>query len=589
MRHIGIYHILAGMVPMVLAGCGTTSTGRQISVVPAAAVVTPDSANRVNVEAEIQVPGRAFTRRSRLVILPQVMRKDTVLAEGTPIVLDAPVYIKKMVRRMKLEGYRDSLQALSQKVDNREARTLAYQEWLPLNTSHATGLKVVGVVTTDGCGECSSVDTLLLASVSDPVSLVDVKKQLKLDWIEPEFVIRPKVVEGKGEAHLQFAMNKYDINMRLGQNEAEMNSMLESLKKILNDSLATLNRVEIYGMASADGSYAFNTVLARNRAGSAKSWLLSHLGEKVHVPFSIGSRPEGWMPVLDAMVADGHPDSLLVKEIVMRYKDQENDDLAERYIRRLKCWNDIRTRYLQSDRKVEYVYTYTLKSFTTDQELLDMYGKRPDAFNEEELLRVSTLKKTIEEKKSVYETILNYFPQSQVAANNLAVLLLREGKTDEAEEVLNKVKEYTPEMLNTKAAIYVYREEYEKAVELLRTQVELPQARYNLALICARERKLDEAYELMAGYKDVNAAIVALSVNRNEEADEIMKMCEDRSPLAAYVRALVAARLHEAGEVKTQLAVACEDEQLKRRAAVEPDFEPYRSNGMPEEKAERKK
>ena len=87
--------------------------------------------------------------------------------------------------------------------------------------------------------------------------------------------------------------------------------------------------------------------------------------------------------------------------------------------------------------QVEYVYTYTLKSFTTDAELLDMYGKRPDAFNEEELLRVSTLKKTPEEKKEVYRTILHYFPQSQVAANNLAVLLLREDKADEAEAVLN--------------------------------------------------------------------------------------------------------------------------------------------------------
>lgn len=583
MKHIGIYHILAGIVPLALAGCGTTGTGKQITVSPAEAVVTPDSANRVNVEAEIQVPGRAFTRRSRLVILPQVLKKDTVLAEGTPIVLDAPVYTKKKERRIKLEGYRDSLAILSQEVNNREARTLSYRESLPLNEASVTGARVVGVVTTDGCGECSAVDTLLLASVSDPVSLVDVKKQLKLDWIEPEFVIRPKIVEGRGEARLQFAMNKYDINMQLGHNESEMNGMLDALKKILNDSLATLNRVEIYGMASADGSYAFNTTLARNRANSAKSWLLSHLGEKIRVPFAVGSRPEGWMPVLNAMTADGHPDSLQVKEIIERYKDQENDDLAERYIRRLRCWGDIRSRYLQSDRKVEYVYTYTLRSFTTDRELLDMYGKRPDAFNEEELLRVSTLKQTAAEKKQVYETILHYFPQSKVAANNLAVLLLREGKTDEAEAVLDGVKEYSPEMLNTKAAIYVYRDEYEKAVELLRTQVSLPQARYNLALIRARERKLDEAYKLMEGYKDVNAAVVALSVNRNEEADGIMKACDDRTPLAAYVRALIAARLDNADEVKAQLAVACTDESLKRRMEEEPEFAPYLRKGEPDE------
>ena len=578
MKHIGIYLIGAAISLLALAGCGTTGTGKQIYVSPSAAVVTPDSMNQVNVDAEILVPGKAFTKRSRLIILPQVLKKDTLLAEGTPIVLDAPVFSKKNERRILLDGYRDSLAGVSQKVDNRETHTLAYKESLQLNVASANGARVVGVVTTDGCGECSAVDTLLLASVSDPVSLVDVK-QLKLDWIEPEFVIRPKIVEGRGEAHLQFAMNKYDINMKLGRNETEMNGMLGALEKILADSLATLNKVEIYGMASADGSFAFNTTLARNRASSAKTWLLSRLGEDIKVPFSIGSRPEGWMPVLNAMTVDGHPDSLKVKEIIERYKDQENDDTAERYIRRLSCWSDIRARYLQSDRKVEYVYTYTLKSFTTDAELLTMYDKRPDAFNEEELLRVSTLKQSPAEKKQVYETILHYFPQSQVAANNLAVLLLREGKTEEADAVLDRLKEYSPEMLNTKAAIYIYREEYEKAVELLSTQIDLPQARYNLALIRARERKLDEAYSLMEGYRDVNAAVIALSVNRNDEADEIMKACEERTPLAAYVRALVAARLHDADEVKAQLAIACTDHTLKERAKEEPDFDTYRRDG----------
>lgn len=56
-----------------------------------------------------------------------------------------------------------------------------------------------------------------------------------------------------------------------------------------------------------------------------------------------------------------------------------------------------------------------------------------------------------------------------------------------------------------------------------------------------------------------------------------MKACEERTPLAAYVRALVAARLHDADEVKIQLAVACTDKALKERAAEEPDFDAYRS------------
>lgn len=58
-----------------------------------------------------------------------------------------------------------------------------------------------------------------------------------------------------------------------------------------------------------------------------------------------------------------------------------------------------------------------------------------------------------------------------------------------------------------------------------------------------------------------------------------MKACEERTPLAAYVRALVAARLHDAEEVKAQLAIACTDHTLKERAKEEPDFDTYRRDG----------
>ena len=69
-----------------------------------------------------------------------------------------------------------------------------------------------------------------------------------------------------------------------------------------------------------------------------------------------------------------------------------------------------------------------------------MYRKRPDAFNDEELLRVATLAATDEERKRVYRMIVKRFPQSVIAVNNLAVLCLREGKEEEAVEVLKSYK-----------------------------------------------------------------------------------------------------------------------------------------------------
>lgn len=569
------YYLLLGLIPMTIAGCAVSDKARKVTVAPVK-TLTPDSVSAVDVNVTINVPAHAFTRRSRMIVVPQLIDNDTMVAECRAIVLDAPIYSKKTERRTKLEGYVDTLAAHSDKVDNRKEILVPYKERVSV-PADIQGGRIVAVLSTDGCGECEVTDTVDMAYIANLPTLIKPKETMQLNWIEPEFVIRPKVVEGRGEALLQFDINKYNINLELGNNKAEMNAMLDVLGKIVTDSLATLNSVSIYGMASADGSYYYNNILAKNRANSAKNWLVENLGlsSKEASSFSVGSRPEGWKPVLEAMKADGHKDTLSVKEIIEKY-DAENDDIAEKYIRRLSCWDDIRKKYLQKDRKVEYEYTYTFRSFTTDKEMLEMYDKRPDAFNEEELLRVSTLKQTHEEKMEVYRTILHYFPQSQVAANNLAVLLLKEGKADEAEDVINSLEEYGPEVINTRAAVYVYKNDYEKAIELLENEVELPEARYNLGILKASVRKLDDAYSLLKDYKDTNAAVVALSVNANEEAYEIMSVNRDETPRAQYVRALIYARRDEPDSMMSSLEDAATEEIYRSRARTEADFVPYR-------------
>lgn len=569
--------LLIGALPVLLLACGTYTSNRKVEVLPVE-TLTPDSASVVNVNVTFKVPARAFSGRSRLVVVPQLIQNDVMLSECSALVLDAPIYSKKMERKVCLDNYQDTLALQARKVNNKKELSIPYTEsvTVPLDID---GGRIVAVLSSDGCGECGIVDTVNVAYIANIHTLIEPKKSLQVNWIEPEFVIRPKVLKGRGEALLQFVINRYDINLSLGDNESEMNEMLNTLQKITSDSLAVLNSVSIYGMASADGSFAFNTKLSENRAKSAKNWLVEqlNLSNEVYSRFNVGSRPEGWLPVLEAMRADGHKDTVKVEEILSKY-NAENDDVAERYIRKLSCWSDIRSKYLQKDRKVEYEYTYTIRSFTTDEELLDMYGKRPDAFNEEELLRVSTLKKTTEEKKEVYRTILHYFPQSHVAANNLAVLLLREDKADEAEVVLNSLSDYTSETINTKAAVYVYQNDYEKAIELLESTEGLPEAKYNLGLLKASMRQLSEAYSLMKDYTDTNAAIVALSVNRNEEAMNMMNSNSDVTPKAEYVRGLIFARYDKADKMLIHLRNAVVEESLKKRAQTEADFIPYKEN-----------
>ena len=424
--------LLVASAGFIVGGASKNLQTKNITVTPQNCKIIPNDGYNADLDVVFHVPSDYLKKRSRLVIVPQLMVADSIRSEFDPIVVDAPIYKKKMERRQVLENYTDTLAHGLRSVEDTSASfDLPYSVdvVLPEGVDNAS---VVAYVSTDGCGECTGFDTVEVASISRP--------SLFIKWIEPKFEVRPKVVNGKGEARLAFEINKYDINLELGNNQEELKAMLKTLTPVLKDSLDTVNLFTISGMASADGSLHFNTRLAENRANAAKQWVANQLSLKAELVRVIktDSKPEGWAPVLASMIKDGNPDSVKVKDILVKFADK-NDDVQERHIRQLACWNQIRDKYLSKDRKVEYVYSYTIKSFTSDKELLEMYGKRPDAFNEPELLKVSSLMETVEQKIDVYRTILKYFPESETAKNNLAVLYLRSGNVDAARVLVRQL------------------------------------------------------------------------------------------------------------------------------------------------------
>lgn len=560
---------------------------RKITTLPETAMVlTPDSANSVSLDMVFRIPEGALNKRSRIIIVPQLMKGDSAVMELTAMAADAPIYSKKRYRKQKLDGYTDPYQDVAVPIDEyKKEISLTYKEKVMLPEGMEGG-RIIAVITTDGCGKCTSIDTLNIAAITNPASLIE--HIYLTDHLQKPFIVRPKVINGKGEAKLQFLINRYDIKLDLGNNKAEMDSMLMKLKPIVTDPLSTLESFEIYGMASADGSLAFNTTLSANRANSAKNWLASQLNLKRDVlrKFRIGSKPEGWGPVLQAMKNDGHPDTIKVMEILDKYADS-NDDVQERYIRRLSCWNDIKDKYLQKDRKVEYSYTYSVKSFTSDKELIEMYSSRPDAFNEDELLRVATILNTDTEKKDAYYTVLKYFPQSEIAVCNLSGILIKENNPQEAIRVIENSSLRTTEIANMAAIAYSMIGDNLKAISVLEgisNDRHTPKSRYNLGLMYAKQKNMAKAYSWLKDFTDVNSAVAALSIDATEEARNIMESCTDTTPRAEYVRAIIYAKTGQKDLLLKHLQNACSaSPEFRKRTEGEIYFDSYRS--LPEFKA----
>ena len=194
-----IYGCLTGVATLsaLLVSCNTSEAG--IKVAPEVQKVVPDSCGKIALDLDLEVPSGYVSPRSRLIVVPQLCDSSRILMDLDPLVLDAPIFTKKMQRKQKLDGYLDPYAGYARNIENpRRVQKLNYVAQFDLPEGEHNGNRILGVVTTDGCGECSAMDTVLMAVIVDPVELIK-KEALQLEWIEPEFVIRPKIRKGRGE------------------------------------------------------------------------------------------------------------------------------------------------------------------------------------------------------------------------------------------------------------------------------------------------------------------------------------------------------------------------------------------------------
>ena len=265
-----------------------------------------DPSSKGTVKMKFQVPVDYLSKRGRLLITPRLVAPDGKVADMyEPVAVDAPVYAKKIYRKKVLEGYVDSLPGQVVRADRwSELMEIPYETRVAVPEGWDDAY-IDALVSVEGCASCGIIDTLFVAKLrqSEPVDT------FSLQWIRPTLAKRPKVMEGKGIAVLQFTINRSDIDGSLGDNRAELEKMAKTLRPILEDSLASVHSIHIIGMASADGPFGFNTNLAYQRAVAAGRWLQDRMAIAPEMKERILAdvRPEGWEPVLEAMRQAGDP------------------------------------------------------------------------------------------------------------------------------------------------------------------------------------------------------------------------------------------------------------------------------------------
>lgn len=175
-----------------------------------------------------------------------------------------------------------------------------------------------------------------------------------------------KEVEKKEEgfARFRYAVNGYILDPALYNNRQEINDMIGLIQKIVDDTLATVNRIVITGICSPDGAWVFNENLAKKRAENVKNYLVQN--EKIENSLlEVKYIAEDWEGLQKLIEESDLSDKQAALNIINQISEPDQREAA---LRRLPQFNYIKQQFYPQLRKVSYEIYYTVKETVIEAE-----------------------------------------------------------------------------------------------------------------------------------------------------------------------------------------------------------------------------
>ncbi|GHV44055.1 hypothetical protein FACS1894180_4860 [Bacteroidia bacterium] len=389
-----------------------------------------------------------------------------------------------------------------------------------------------------------------------------------------------QIIQQTQEADILFLIAQ--ANLRKGETQkATVVNLLNKIKEVQNQDNQQINRIDISGYASPDGSFDFNQKLAEKRETAAVEYLNSEL-KKLKAFADIDSKftPEDWDGFQKLMEKSDIQDKELILRVLSMYQDPEQ---REREIRNIaSAYKTIEQDILPQLRRsrVNLIVDETGKS---DSEIQQTAAQNPSALGVEELLYAASLAEGPNVKETIYKSVTEYFPNDPRGWNNLGAAQYALGNTDAAKKAFAKAT-----ALNAGS----------------------PDLNYNLGLLALSQGKTADAeqflgkaagttgnlnkalgtmYLLQGNYskattnfaQDVsnNAALIQILNKDYSTARNTLKSIAKPDATTSYLAAIVAARTNDRDGVYNCLRESLQrNRQVAKKALTDVEFAKYFSD-----------
>ena len=349
---------------------------------------------------------------------------------------------------------------------------------------------------------------------------------------------------------------------------ASVKDFLAELDEINSNDRATITGTSIVAYASPEGAIDLNNQLSERRSQSAgKAWNQLTKGSGIVEPtvISLGEDWEGFQKLVSES-------SIEDKELIIRVLSMYSDPaVRENEIRNMsEVFTALKKEVLPELRRARLIADVEYKNFTPE-ELQAMYKDDPSTLDEEALLRLASVSENEADKEDVLKKAVKLY-ESDRAQYNLAVLYMKQGKNDKAEQALAAVKDGGDDVVNAMGVLALRKGDLETAEDCF-SKSKAAEAKANMGLVYVLTGRYDEAASALADAPGcpVNKTLAYILAGDLDKAESVLKCGSDK---ANYLRAIIAARKGDADAVAENLH-KLQDADLKARAEKDVEFAGY--------------
>ncbi len=523
--------------------------------------VTPEvleaKGGQVDVKIDATIPAKYFNKKVTLVATPVLKFQNG----------GEKAYEPKTFQGEKVQGNNEVVPYTTEK-------TVSYSGSVPFEEAMRVSGLYVKFVGSKGAKSVDYESRKIADGVIATATLVDNTPAAAIGADKFE-----RITKEEQEAAIYYLINSAQIRTK------EIKSGdIKALEKFIKDAKVAedmeLKNIQIQSYASPDGPMSLNEKLANNRENAADKFVKNNM-KKNKVDeyknldfFKKYVVAEDWEGFKKAMEESNIRDKELILRVLAMHSDPE---VREREIKNISsAFSTIADQILPKLRRSKFVVNAE-RIGKSDEEIRDLAKSNPAELNVEELLYAATLFDNNGDKLAIYETAMKQFPSDWRGFNDAGMILFEMGKIEQAKANFQKADQMAANnkvIKNNLGAVELKNGNVKEAEVLFGAATGVGnEVNYNKGIVAIMKGDYKAAVDYFGKCNCENAALANLLAGNNSEAAKKLSENKSDSALAAYLKAVVAARNNDTNAVLSNLKAACaKDAAMKQLAATDLEF-----------------